>query len=142
MSIEEFINIYTLFIESVTEYYSVLFHTSLTKEQEHRIEKIQAVCLMVILGDNYISYEAALEMTGLEKLVIRRQKRMLNFSLKCIEHPENKRFFPPAEINHEYNTRNQEKFTVNYARTRSYQQSTIPQCQTLLNQHFHNMNNN
>jgi hypothetical protein len=142
VSTEDLINIYILFIRSVTEYCSVLFHTSLTKEQEHSLEKIQAVCLKVILGDNYISYEVALEMSGLEKLSTRRQRRMLQFSLKCIEHPENKRFFPPAEINHEYNTRKQEKFFVNFARTKSYQQSTIPQCQAMLNQHFSNINPN
>ena len=94
-----------------------MFHNTLTKEQEHSIKKIQAVSWKVILGDNYVSYEAALKISGLDKLTIRKQNIMLNFSLKCIQHPENKIFFPPAEINHDYNTRNQEKNCVNFVRT-------------------------
>ena len=50
---EDLLNIYILFIRSVTEYCSVLFHSSLTQAQSNKVEKIQKTCLKVILGDEY-----------------------------------------------------------------------------------------
>ena len=50
---EDLLTIYILFIRSVTEYCSVLFHSSLTQGQANKIEKIQKTCLKVILGDDY-----------------------------------------------------------------------------------------
>ena len=107
-----------------TKYCSVLFHSSLTQEQSDSIEKIQSVCLRVILGDNYVSYVAALEMCALEKLSLRREKRCLSFSLKSIVHPQNKRMFPLAEVRDEHNLRNREQFKVNFARTETYARSS------------------
>ena len=135
---EELLNIYILFIRSVTEYCSVLFHPSLTQEQSEAIEKIQAVCLRVILGDNYVSYVAATEMCGLEFLSTRREKRCLTFSQKAIDHPLNKRMFSLTVKSDNHNLRNREKFQVNFARTQSYSQSSIPYCQRKLNDYFKN----
>jgi hypothetical protein len=42
----------------------------------------------------YINYESALEMTGLDTLRNRREKRCLNFSLKSAKHDRNQRLFP------------------------------------------------
>ena len=107
------------------------FHSSLTVEQTTDLERIQKSRLKVILSENYVDYEAALEMTGHATLYARREKRVLDFSLKCIKHPQNKKLFP-------LNTqdRNRDTFVVNFARTSSYQKSTIPYCQNKLNEHF------
>ena len=115
----DLINIYILFIRSCTEYCSVAFHSRLTTEQVADIERIQKTCLKVILGD-------------------RREKRCLDFSLKCIEHPRNSRLFPlnPYYLNPAHKGRNREKFCVNFAKTETYKKSTIPYCQRLLNKHF------
>ena len=59
--IEDLVEIYILYIRSITEYCSVAYHSSLTVAQSDKIERIQKVCLRVILGDMYVSYEAALE---------------------------------------------------------------------------------
>ena len=101
VSVEDLLDIYILFIRSVTEYCSVSFHSSLTQEQSKKLEIIQKTVLKVILGDMYIGYTAALEMCGLETLYARRQKRCLDFALKCIKHPRNKRLFPPNPVNNE-----------------------------------------
>ena len=100
---------------------------------------IVKTCLKVILGDMYLDYRAALEMTGLETLVSRRLKRCLDFSKKCLKHPRNSRLFPTAEKCSEYNIRKKDMFKVNFVRTSSYQKSTIPFCQRLLNKHFNQM---
>ena len=87
---EDLINIYILFIRSCTEYCAVAFHSGLTLSQTADLERIQKTCLKVILGINYVSYEAALERCGLDTLYDRREKRCLDFSLKCIKDPRNK----------------------------------------------------
>ena len=106
-----------------------------------KLERVQKTCLKVILGDMYVSYEAALEMSGLESLFIRRTKRCLNFSLKCLKYPKTSKLFPvnPVPVQ---NMRKNEKFHVNFARTSKYQNSAIPFCQKLLNEHYRRQNKN
>ena len=61
VAIQDLLEIYILFIRSITEYCSVAFHSSLTKDESAKIEKIQKTCLKVILGDMFIDYPSALE---------------------------------------------------------------------------------
>ena len=91
---EDLIDVYLLYIRSITEYCSVAFHSSLTIEQSNKLERIQKVCLRVILGEMYVSYVGALEMCVLETLFSRRAKRCLNFSHKSVKHQRNSRLFP------------------------------------------------
>ena len=135
VSLEDLLDIYILFIRSVTEYCSVSFHSSLTQEQSDKLETIQKTCLKVILGDMYVSYTAALEMSGLQTLHARRQKRCLGFALKCTKHPRNKRLFPINPVSNDHNIRDKETFQVNFAKTETYKKSAIPFCQRLLNDH-------
>ena len=137
---EVLIEIYILFIRSITEYCAVAFHSSLTVAQATDIERIQKTSLKVILGENYIDYPAALEMSGLQTLHDRREKRCLDFALKSLKHPVNRRMFPfnsnlggeGAEI------RDRETFEVNFARTEKYRMSAVPFCQRKLNDYFKN----
>lgn len=131
---EDLIDIYVLYIRSVTEYCSVAFHSSLTNEQTNKLERIQRTCLKVILGVMYIDYDSALEMTGLQTLFKRREKRCLDFSIKCVKHTRNSRLFP-FNTEQTQNVRNREMFQVNFAKTSAYKKSTIPYCQRLLNKH-------
>ena len=137
-STDDLIEIYISFIRSLTEYCAVTFHSSLTGSQTANIERIQKTCLKIILGDNFVSYPAALEMTGLDSLYTRREKRCLNFSLKALKHPVHSRLFPTNrnQNNESTNVRNREKFHVNFARTECYRKSAIPYCQRMLNEHF------
>ena len=135
VKIEDLIEVYILYIRSVTEYCSVVFHSRLTVEDSDSLERIQKCCLRIILGDSYISYSAALEMTGLVTLHQRREERCLAFALKAIKHPLNSRMFP---LNPEtgQDTRTPEMFTVNFAHTDAYKTSSIPDNQRRLNEHF------
>ena len=89
---EDLIDVYTLFIRSVAEYCSVVFHSRLTQSDSNKLERIQKVCLKVILGDMYVDYESALEMSGLGSLYSRREDRCLKFALKCVKHKRIKGF--------------------------------------------------
>ena len=135
-SIEDLIEIYILFIRSVTEYCSVAFHSSLTLEESNKLERVQKTCLKIILGEMYIDYDSALQMCGLETLHTRRETRCLNFSLKCIKHSRNQRLFPVNNRIHGQGLPSKEVFEVNWARTEKYKKSAIPFCQRLLNDHF------
>ena len=140
VAIDDLIEMFQLFIRSCAEYCSVVFHSSLTESQSKSLERLQSTCLKVILQDNYVSYSAALEMTGLETLWDRREKRCLDFSIKCIKHHQNSRFFPlNPNLTNETEIRERETFYINYARTEDYKNSTIPYCQRLLNLHYENL---
>ena len=88
VSKEDLLEIYVLFIRSITEYCSVAFHSSLTVEQNNKLEQIQKVCLKIIIGEMYVSYSAALEMSGLKLSSERRKDRCLDFAEKCSRHPK------------------------------------------------------
>ena len=135
-SIEDLIVIYCLFIRSKPEYCSVTFHSTLTKKLSDKIEAIQKTCLKVILNENYVSYEAALEMCGLQTLHIRREHRSLQFALKCTKHKTNKKIFPLNPSTDTHLMRHREKFKVNRSRTEVYKNSAVPYLQRRLNDHF------
>ena len=123
---EDLLDIYILFIRSCTEYCAAVFHSRLTLEQSYKLERIQKVCLRIILGEMYVDYESALEMCGLTLLSERREDRCLSFSLKCVKHPRNKRLYPLTQ--HKNDAKNKEKFTVNFAGGEAYKNLTIPYC--------------
>jgi hypothetical protein len=133
---EDLVQIYCMFIRSLTEYCSTAFHSSLSQRLSDKIENIQKTCLRVILDVMYVSYEAALEMCGLQPLHMRREHRSLQFALKCINHPINKEMFPLNPTQDTHDIRNREQFKVNKANTEYYRKSTIPYLQRRLNDHF------
>ena len=136
VGMEDLIDIFKLFIRSVSEYCSVLFHSRLTVEDSDKLERIQKICLKVILGDMYINYESALEMSGLQTLKSRRDKSCLDFSLKCVKHSKNRRLFPLNTRTFGQEQKTMETYEVNFAKTEAYKLSTIPLSQRLLNKHF------
>ena len=138
VKVEDLIEIYILFIRSCTEYCAAAFHSSLTLEQSYKLERIQKVCMKVILGDMYLDYESPMEMCGLTPLHERRRQRCLSFALKCLKHPRNSRLFPlnPNLDKNKADIRERELFKVHFANTDTYKDATIPYCQRLLNQHF------
>ena len=133
---QDLIEIYILFIRSVTEYCAVVFHSTLTIEESHKLERIQKTSLKVILGVMYVDYESALEMCGLQTLTARRQARCLKFARKCVKHPRNRNMFPLNQVSSSHYTRDREVFHVNFARTEEYRKSAIPYCQRLLNDFY------
>ena len=75
-----------------------MFHSSLKTQQSNSLERCKAVSLRVILQENYVSYSAALEMNGLDRLSDRWLARCLYFSVKFTKDTSNSRFFQGIKI--------------------------------------------
>ena len=130
----DLIDIYILYIRSILEYCSTVWHSTLTAEQSHNIENVQKVSLKIILGSEYNGYTNSLKSIGLETLQRRREERCLNFGLKCLLHPLHSTMFPiNPQLENTVKTRHREHFKVNRAYSESYRMSAIPFIQRKLN---------
>ena len=136
----DLITIYILYIRSLLEYCSVLWHSTLTAEQTDKLERVQKLSLKIILGAEYDGYDNALKTCDLDRLSIRRENRCLQYGLKSLLHPIHSKKFPvnPHVRNDTSTTRNSEHFSVNWAKSESYRMSAIPFIQRMLNQHVTN----
>ena len=128
---EELVNIYVLYIRSVVENCAVVWHSSLTVENETCLERVQKAALRIILRDQYENYEHALKVSGLETLAQRRTRLCLKFARKCVKNPATEDIFPLN--NNIVKTRVSEKFYVQPARTDRLKFSAVPYMQRLLN---------
>ena len=57
--VEDLIHIYILYVRSLLEYCSVVWHSTLTADMSHDIERVQKLCLKIILGQSYSGYDNA-----------------------------------------------------------------------------------
>ena len=134
----DLISIYILYIRSLAEYCSTVWHSTLTVEQSQNIENLQKLSLKIILGQTYQGCEDSLSKTGLDKLSDRREAKCLKFGLKSLLHPVHSKLFPVNPSILTDNTRGTEHFQVNWAKTESYRQSTVPYIQRMLNDYVRN----
>ena len=131
LSLQNLINIYVLYIRSVVEYSSVVWHSSLTQEDSNSLERVQKTALRIILQDKYEDYSHALKLVGLVTLFERREKLCLKFATQCVKNGKMADMFP---LNlKSVNTREHEKFFVQPAFTDRLKHSAIPYMQRLLN---------
>ena len=93
---------------------SALWHSMLNLAEEHKIENIQKASLKILMQEMYIEYETAMEITGLQKLSLRRQSRYLSFAKKCLKNEETAEMFP-INPDYEYDLRITEKYHKNFA---------------------------
>ena len=130
----DLVTIYKLFIRSILEQSCVVWHSSITKEEQTDIERVQKVCLKIILRDSYESYSQALEQTELQTLAERREKLCLNFARNCLKNEKTKHIFPLNPSSHQMPKREKEKYHVQHYKTDRLGKSAIPYLQRLLNQ--------
>ena len=130
---DDLMDIYKLYIRSIVEYCSVVWHSSLTEELSRKLEMVQKIYLRVILGDKYESYSDALDICNLKNLYERREERCLSFAKKCLKHPVHSKLFPLNMNNKNNMHKSREKYVVNFGRTNAYKDSTVPYLQRTLN---------
>ena len=119
----QLIQIYILFVRSVTEQSSVVWSSSLSEEDSNALERTQKVALKIIYRHEYQTYENALKLSNLITLAERREKLLKKFALKTLKNPKTthmiRRNKPTRTL------RCQEKFTVDNARTSRLAKSTL-----------------
>ena len=59
-SVEDKRTIYILYVRSILEQSSVVWHSSLTKENSEDLERVQRAALRIILGKDFKNYDDAL----------------------------------------------------------------------------------
>ena len=135
-SVEEKKNIYVLYVRSILEQSSVVWHNSLTTENSDDLERVQKCAVRIILGENFTNYDEALIHADLESLKERREILSKTFAQKCLKNNKTKTMFPVRDKDHSMNLRNQEHFEVKFANTERLKNSAIPSMQRILNSDY------
>ena len=130
---QDILVIYKTFVRGALEQSCTVWHSSLTKEQQSDLERVQKSALKVIMGKNYQSYENACESLNIEDLSTRRTRLCLQFAKKCLYNNKIETPFPRSSRKSKIATRHQEKYKVKFARTERLRKSAIPYMQKLLN---------
>ena len=122
---KDLVNIYVLFIRSLLEQSCVVWHSSITGRESEDLERVQKICLRIILKDKYESYEQALKISKLKMLSERRTQLCIKFAKRCVKNENLSHMFPLNPTNN-IETRNHERFYVQHCNTERLEKSAIP----------------
>ena len=128
---KQLVQIYILFIRSVTEQSSVVWSSSITDEESQALERTQKVALRLIYRQDYQSYNNALSLSKLTTLSERREMLLYKFGVKTYKNPKTTHMIKMNKPNRKL--RNQEKFRVESARTERFLKSPLNAVAHLLN---------
>ena len=128
---KQLVQIYTIFIRSVTEQSSIVWSSSISNEESNSLERTQKVALRIIFRQDYKSYENALNLAKLPTLASRRDNLLEKFALKTLKNPKTTHMI--RKNDHTRKLRKQEKFYVDNARTTRLASSTINAMAHILN---------
>ena len=123
-------DVYSKEVRSLLKYAVPVWHSGLTRQQTNQIEKIQKTAFRILLGDNYISYDVACTLLGVEPLDLRRRQLCLNFSKKDLK--KDNTIFKKCPVMPQ--TRRVPKLVQEFlCRTHRYENSSLPYLSKLLN---------
>ena len=135
-SVEDMKHIYTIFVRSILETSSSVWHKSLTIENEVDLERIQKSAFRIILGNNYISYENALYVLGMQTLKERRETLFTKFTLKSLQVNQMKNILREDTKIHHMNTRLEtNQFKIDHTNTERLRKSAGIQMQVTVNKY-------
>ena len=97
--------IYKSFIRSKLDQSAAVWHSSLSKNSENDLERVQRSALKVILGEKYISYEFTLKNSNLESLYKRREALCSKFAKKGLKLKQFRKMFPKQNNLHKMEKR-------------------------------------
>lgn len=124
---EELVRVFSTIIRPVIEYVAVMYHSSLTDEQDEAIENLQNAALKMIYGPG-ISARKMHALSGLTTLRARREALCDKFALKCSKMPMFSSWFVPKTTRS--SARRQGKMFVK-TKARCERLKKIPLCTTL-----------
>ena len=129
-STADLLKVYRSVILPIHDYCCCVYNSSLTLNQASALERLQAQALKSIFGYEH-SYRALLEMTGLDTLQTRRDKRCEKFARKCLASDRFKHWFPLNNIARP--TRGHLLYKESFARTKRLFNSPLFYMRRLLN---------
>ena len=125
-------DIYRAVVRSAIEYAVPAFHSLLTVGQSQELESMQRRALKSIYGYK-TSYELALEMSGLERLDLRRNNIVRKFAHQTAKNPSYSHWFPPHSPS-KYDLRRKRAYLEETARTERLKNSPIFAMRRILNE--------
>ena len=128
--------IYILYIRSILEQSSVVWHTSLSEQNIKDLERVQKSALKIILKNRYQDYGKSLTILDLQTLKQRRDKLSLEFAQKNTRNKTMNDMFKDNTKHHTMTTRKYNKIEVLHCNTDRLMDSAIPQMQRMLNTHY------
>ena len=126
--------LYIAYVRSHLEQSAVVWHSSLTNQNIHDLERVQKSAVRLIMGGQYENYKKSLSLLKLQTLETRRKELCLNFAKKCLKTPRMKHMFPLNMKKHSMKTRNMQKYKIQLAKSERLKRSPLIYMQTLLNQ--------
>ena len=135
----EMMDVYEKQVRSVLELAVPVWQPALTQIEMKQIERVQRCALYIILGEEYYSYDHAMDLLECENLNDRRYRLCENFAKKSLRHPKYQNWFSEnREAPPNISTRNGEKimrtkFNPVQTRTDRYQNSPLPYLTGILN---------
>ena len=90
---DELVQVFKTMIRPVAEYACAVFHSSLTDEQDERLERLQDHALKTICGPE-LSARRLRGLAGVDTLRERREEICIKFALKCSRDPVFAHWFP------------------------------------------------
>ena len=125
------IDVYIKEVRSILEQAVPVWNSGLTKSQINQIERVQKTALFVIFDKNYVNYENACQLAGLDDLGTRREELCLNFVKKDLKR-DNSLF---EKIDKTCDLRHRKKKVKEYVcQTARFEKSSLSYLAKLLNE--------
>ena len=129
---EELVQVYKTMIRPLAEYGCPAYHSSLTDEQDERLERLQDHALKCIFGPE----KSARKLRGLAGITTLRQRRedlVLKFATKCANDPAFEHWFPKRITGRATRNQNAEVFLEEKARCDRLKNSPLYYFRRILN---------
>ena len=131
------VDVYNKQIRSILELAVPVWQAGLTKQESNQIERVQRTAFHIILGENYLYYENALNQLKCDRLSGRRLKLCENFAKKAVRHEQFRNWFRENTerlpiMNTRY-SKVKSKYHEVLTRTERFKKSPIPYLTSLLN---------
>ena len=131
---QELAHLWIVYCRSVLEQSCVLWHNTLTQENDTDLERTQKTFAKLILKNQYTSYPKALMKLNLLPLSERRKQLCLKFASSGVQNSSLGDLLRKNEKKHNMSTRNKETYKVDFCNRERLRKSSIVFMQSLLNE--------
>ena len=133
LDLEQICDTYVKEIRSILELAAPVWHSGLTVKQSRDIERVQKIALFIMLGDNFINYDVACTIVGIEPLQFRRDQLCLKFANKNLKQ-ENSLL---TKVTKTVNTRSKPDLVIEpKCNTKRFRNSSIPYLSRIVNKNL------